>query len=112
MPSIMEPDQSRTGSKPCAEVKAFVILLEYYRSEASGFNLEARRMLPTTAQSPASGAATAATATVLVVEDDESMRTLLRRIPDRTGSAVATPIHSLDGMERFRNHPMDCLLPA
>src|SRR5258708_24886095 len=110
MPSIMEPDQSRTGSKPCAEVKAFVILLEYYRSEASGFNLEARRMLPTTAQSPASGAATAATATVLVVEDDESMRTLLRRMLERTGFAVVTAINGRDGMERFREHPVDIVI--
>jgi YesN/AraC family two-component response regulator len=67
-------------------------------------------MLPKTAQSPASGVATAATATVLVVEDDESMRTLLRRMLERTGFTVVTAINGRDGMKCFREHPVDIVI--
>ena len=64
-------------------------------------------MLPKNAQTSASGAARQ---TVLVVDDDESMRTLLRRMLERTGFTVVTAINGQDGMERFSEQPVDIVV--
>jgi CheY-like chemotaxis protein len=57
-----------------------------------------------------SSAADAAKQTVLVVDDDESMRTLLRRMLERTGFTVITAINGQDGMERFSEQPVDIVV--
>jgi two-component system, cell cycle sensor histidine kinase and response regulator CckA len=62
---------------------------------------------PKSAQTPA---ANAAKQTVLVVDDDESMRTLLRRMLERTGFTVVTAINGQDGMERFAEQPVDIVV--
>lgn len=63
-------------------------------------------MLPKSAQtSPAN-----AKQTVLVVDDDESMRTLLRRMLERTGFTVITATNGQDGMERFTQQPVDIVV--
>lgn len=67
-------------------------------------------MQPKTAQSLISGAAAASTATVLVVEDDETVRTLLRRMLERTGFAVVTAINGRDGIKRFHEHAIDVVV--
>ena len=64
-------------------------------------------MVPKTAQDPA---AIAATATVLVVDDDPSMRTLLRRMLERTGFAVVTAVNGRDGIDRFPEQPVDIVV--
>jgi CheY-like chemotaxis protein len=65
-------------------------------------------MLPTTA--PSATAASATMPTVLVVDDDEAMRKLLRRMLERTGFTVVTAINGRDGMERFREQAVDIVV--
>lgn len=67
-------------------------------------------MQPKTAQSPASDAETLSTASILVVDDDESMRNLLQRMLERMGFTVVTAINGRDGIERFREHPVDVVV--
>src|SRR6185312_277433 len=69
----------------------------------------ARRLavLPKTVET---SAACAARQTVLVVDDDESMRTLLRRMLERRGFTVVTAINGQDGMERFLEQPVDIVV--
>lgn len=64
-------------------------------------------MLPTSAET---SAAADAKQTVLVVDDDESMRTLLRRMLERRGFTVVTAINGQDGMERFLEQPVDVVV--
>jgi two-component system cell cycle sensor histidine kinase/response regulator CckA len=64
-------------------------------------------VLPKSAETPA---ADAARQTVLVVDDDESMRTLLRRVLERTGFTVITATNGQDGMERFAEQPVDIVV--
>lgn len=65
-------------------------------------------MLPKSVQT---SAANAAKQTVLVVDDDESMRTLLRRMLERTGCfTVITATNGQDGMERFTEQPVDIVV--
>ncbi|HJT07153.1 MAG TPA: response regulator [Stellaceae bacterium] len=54
--------------------------------------------------------ANAAKHTVLVVDDDESMRTLLRRMLERTGFTVITANNGRDGMDRFFEQPVDIVV--
>ena len=49
-------------------------------------------------------------ASILVVEDDETLRNLLRRILERMGFTVATAINGNDGIERFSAQPVDLVL--
>jgi len=63
-------------------------------------------VLPKSAQTSAANAKQ----TVLVVDDDESMRTLLRRMLERTGFTVITAINGQDGMERFSKQPVDIVV--
>jgi CheY-like chemotaxis protein len=65
-------------------------------------------MLPESDPSRASGANAAPS--VLVVEDDESMRTLLKRMLERNGFAVITAINGRDGVERFREREVDIVV--
>ncbi len=59
----------------------------------------------------ASETTTAPTAsTILLVEDDEPLRTLLRRMLERRGFAVVTATDGRDGMERFRERPVDIVV--
>jgi CheY-like chemotaxis protein len=44
---------------------------------------------------------------VLVVDDDEMMRDLLRRMLERAGFAVVTATNGRDGLERFRESRVD-----
>jgi CheY-like chemotaxis protein len=46
-------------------------------------------------------------AAVLVVDDDEVMRDLLKRVLERSGYAVVTARDGRDGVERFRNQEVD-----
>ena len=64
-------------------------------------------MLPKSAQTSAPDAAKQ---TVLVVDDDESMRTLLRRMLERRGFAVITAVNGQDGMKRFSEQPVDIVV--
>ena len=63
-----------------------------------------------TAQSPASGVTTASTASILVVEDDEMMRTLLRRMLERKGFAVETASDGREALELLRKRPADVVI--
>lgn len=49
-------------------------------------------------------------ATVLVVDDDEAMRNLLRRRLERAGSIVVTAIDGREALERFRSHQIDAVV--
>ena len=49
-------------------------------------------------------------ATILVVEDDENERHLLRRVLERGGFAVKTAIHGRDGLQRLREHGVDLVV--
>lgn len=46
-------------------------------------------------------------AAVLVVDDDEVMRDLLKRVLERSGYAVVTARDGRDGVERFRDQEVD-----
>jgi CheY-like chemotaxis protein len=46
-------------------------------------------------------------AAILVVDDDEVMRDLLRRVLERSGYEVVTAIDGRDGVERFRGRAVD-----
>ncbi len=46
-------------------------------------------------------------AAVLVVDDDEVMRDLLKRVLERSGFAVVTARDGRDGVERFRGQEVD-----
>ena len=48
--------------------------------------------------------------TILLVEDDELVRTLLRRMLERGGFAVVTASNGRDGVERFRERPVDIVV--
>ena len=64
--------------------------------------LEGERLI--TGLSSPSGIAPAA---ILVIDDDEMMRDLLRRMLERSGFAVVTAMHGRDGLERCRERPVD-----
>jgi DNA-binding NtrC family response regulator len=49
-------------------------------------------------------------ATILVVDDDEAMRDLLRRMLERAGFMVVTAIHGRDALERFRSQQTDAVV--
>jgi CheY-like chemotaxis protein len=49
-------------------------------------------------------------ATILVVDDDEAMRDLLRRMLERAGFTVVTAIHGRDALERFRSQQIDAVV--
>jgi CheY-like chemotaxis protein len=46
-------------------------------------------------------------AAILVVDDDEVMRDLLRRALERSGFAVVTATDGRQGVEQFHDHPVD-----
>ncbi len=52
----------------------------------------------------------APTASVLLVEDDELLRTLLRRMLERRGFAVVTATDGRDGIKQFREKPVDIVV--
>jgi CheY-like chemotaxis protein len=74
------------------------------------FRLEDLAMLLKIAQSSASTVASAVTASVLVVEDNDLMRDVLRRMLERAGFAVVTAINGRDAVERFRERPVDVVV--
>jgi two-component system, chemotaxis family, chemotaxis protein CheY len=47
---------------------------------------------------------------VLIVEDDESLRPLFVRMLRRAGFAVDSAVHGLDGLQQFRNRPADLVI--
>ena len=49
-------------------------------------------------------------ATILVVDDDEAMRDLLRRMLERADFMVVTAIHGRDALERFRSQQIDAVV--
>lgn len=67
-------------------------------------------MVQMTAQSPASDITTSSTASVLVVEDDEAMRDLLRRMLERKGFAVETAPNGSEALKLFRERPVDVVI--
>ena len=67
-------------------------------------------MLPKTTHSPASSTTAESTASVLLVEDDEAVCTLLRRMLERGGFAVVTAINGREGVERFRERRVDIVI--
>ena len=67
-------------------------------------------MQPKTARSPASGAETPSTASILVIDDDESMCNLLQRMLEKKGFAVVTATSGRDGIARFRERPADVVV--
>lgn len=46
-------------------------------------------------------------AAILVVDDDEVMRDLLRRVLERSGFEVVTARHGQDGVDRYRDRAVD-----
>src|SRR4051794_22521686 len=55
-------------------------------------------------------AAPAAPATILVVEDDDDVRELLRRTLVRAGYAVETAIHGAEGLRLFHSQSFDVVV--
>lgn len=49
-------------------------------------------------------------ATILVVDDDETMRDLLRRMLERAGYAVVLAANGRDALERLRDQPTDLIV--
>ena len=49
-------------------------------------------------------------ATILVVDDDETMRDLLRRMLERAGYAVVLAANGRDALERLRDRPADLIV--
>lgn len=54
----------------------------------------------------ASASPTKSAAAILVVDDDEVMRDLLQRMLQRSGFAVVTAVDGRDGIDRFRECPV------
>ncbi len=48
--------------------------------------------------------------TVLVVDDDDLVRTILRRMLERSGFDVMTAVNGRDGIERFHERPADIVV--
>lgn len=48
--------------------------------------------------------------TVLLVDDDEGMRHLLKRILERAGCVTAVANNGRDALERFRERPIDLVI--
>ncbi|HEX7968883.1 MAG TPA: response regulator [Stellaceae bacterium] len=49
-------------------------------------------------------------ASILVVDDDETMRDLLRRMLERTGLTVVLAVNGRDALERLRDRPADLVV--
>lgn len=49
-------------------------------------------------------------ATILAIEDDENLRTLLARMLQRAGYRVVTAIHGRDGLQRLKEQPFDLVV--
>ncbi len=57
-----------------------------------------------------SAISTAPASTVLLAEDDELLRTLLRRMLERRGFAVVIATDGRDGIKQFREKPVDIVV--
>ena len=58
----------------------------------------------------ASSASGPTPATILLVDDDEGMRHLLRRMLERAGFAVVLAVHGYDAMARLRERAVDLVV--
>ena len=49
-------------------------------------------------------------ASILVIDDEEQMRTLLRTVLFRAGHVVTVAANGREGLERYRGHPVDIII--